>query len=55
MPCRYLMKRTFTLMRQGRFVIPLLDKGIEIDIIKNEDVSYIMTISSWNKTNYVWP
>jgi hypothetical protein len=35
-------------------VIPQLD-GLEIDIIKEEDVASRMTISSWNKTNYVWP
>jgi len=49
------MKRTFTLMGQGRFVIPLLEDGIEIDIIKDEDVASKMTISSWNKTSWLFP
>jgi hypothetical protein len=49
------MKRTFTLMGRRRSLIPLLEVGLEIDFIKDEDVAYRMKISSWNKTIYVWP
>lgn len=42
-------------MGQRRSVILLLEDGLEIDTIKDEDVASRMTISSWNKTSYVWP